>query len=64
MTYIVPSYVRRRAHKSRVKDPNSIDLDCRNEERSYYSSKESTDYIKDITNIENITKNCRRHEGS
>jgi hypothetical protein len=33
------------------------------EENSYYSSKESTEYIKDITKIENITKNCRRHEG-
>jgi hypothetical protein len=33
------------------------------EENSYYSSKDSTDYIKDITKTENITKNCRRHEG-
>jgi hypothetical protein len=28
------------------------------------SSKESTDYIKDITEIENITKDYRRHEGN
>jgi hypothetical protein len=26
------------------------------EENSYYSSKESVDYIKDITETENITK--------
>jgi hypothetical protein len=32
------------------------------EENSYYSSKESIDYIKDIAEIENITKNGRRHE--
>jgi hypothetical protein len=30
------------------------------EENSYYSSKESVDYIKDITEIENITKRLKQ----
>jgi hypothetical protein len=33
------------------------------EENSYYSSKESTDHIKDITETENIIKNYMMHEG-
>jgi hypothetical protein len=33
------------------------------EENSYYSSMESTDYTKDITETENIIENYRRHEG-
>jgi acetyl-CoA carboxylase beta subunit len=32
------------------------------EENSYCSSKESVDYIKDITETENITKDWNRHE--